>query len=225
MATRPRAIARAGLAPPPRRAARRRPAPPRPHLESLGTVGAQHHAAKLDPAADEARMARDRGAARTVEHGQKRAFGAERVMRWRRPVSGEPFEGAPVVGPRGDPDRALPDRRQKFLDVEQRGRAMGEAEPFQACEGEQGRVDLAAFGLAQPRLDIAAQQSDLQIRPQAFDLGLPAQRGRAEGAHARQSREGRRAGGDQRVPNVLAREIAGDENARGSVLLNFMASM
>ncbi len=72
-----------------------------------------------------------------------------------------------VVGARGQCDRALTHGGQKRVDVEQRGGAMAEAEPLQSRVGEQRRVDLAALGLSEPRLDVAAQQTDPQIRAQA----------------------------------------------------------
>ena len=91
-----------------------------------------------------------------------------------------------IVGAGLDADRALADRRQKFVDVEQCRRGVEQAEPLQAGDREQRRVGLAGLDLAQPRLDIAAQRHDGEIRPQALDQRLPPQRRGADHRAVRQ---------------------------------------
>ena len=66
-------------------------------------------------------------------------------------------KGVLVVRARGDADGALAHCGQELVDLQQRGGAMREAEALQPGVGEQRRVDLAALGLGEPRLDIAAQ--------------------------------------------------------------------
>ena len=83
-----------------------------------------------------------------------------------------------------------PTAGRKFVDVEHRGRRVGEAEPLQSGERQQGRVDLAGVELAQPRLDIAAQRHDVEIRPQPLHHRLPPQRGGADDGAVRQLARG-----------------------------------
>ena len=65
-----------------------------------------------------------------------------------------------------------PGRRKEPIEAEHGAGAIGEAEPLQPGEREQGRADHPALGLAQPRLDIPAQEHRLKVRPQAQRLGL-----------------------------------------------------
>ena len=83
----------------------------------------------------------------------------------------------------------------------------GETEPVQPGAGEKRRVGHALLELAQPRLDVAAEPHDLEIR-------APVQRS-APAAAATTSRRSRRAGSsskrgvlhaDERVARVLARQ-------------------
>ena len=69
---------------------------------------------------------------------------------------------ARVGGPRGDRDRALAGRGQERVDVEHGAGPMLEAETPEAGEREQRRADLARFGLAQPRFDIARRSVGLR---------------------------------------------------------------
>ncbi len=91
-----------------------------------------------------------------------------------------------VAGARGDRDRALPRRGGEFLDVEQRARLRREAKALQPGEREQRRVDLARRDLAKPRFDIAAQQRDREIGPQAPHHRGAAQRSGADDGAVRQ---------------------------------------
>ena len=75
------------------------------------------------------------------------------------------MKGLCFGGARGESDGALADRGKEFLNVQDRRRAMKEPQSLEAGAGEERRVDLAAFGLAQARLDIATQQNDLEIWP------------------------------------------------------------
>ena len=71
-----------------------------------------------------------------------------------------------VVAARLDGDGALPDRRQKVVDVEHRGRRVRQAEPLQSGQRQQRGVGRALVELAQARLDIAAQRHDPEIGTQ-----------------------------------------------------------
>ena len=102
--------------------------------------------------------ARNRCAAGAFEFGQEGALGRkgrgslgvrDRLERSKR---------ARIGAARGDRNRALAGRRKELIEVEHGAGAIGEAEPPQPGEREQGRADRPALGLAQPCLDIAAQE-------------------------------------------------------------------
>ncbi len=144
----------------------------------------------MDDVVVDPRMAADRRAAGAVEHGEKGALGGHRGRGIGVVDLGDQRARRGVVGAGLDADRALADRRQKFVDVEQCRRGGEQAEPLQAGDGEQRRVGFAGLDLAQPRLDIAAQRHDGEIRPQALDQRLPPQRRGADHRAARQIAQG-----------------------------------
>jgi hypothetical protein len=78
-----------------------------------------------------------------------------------------------------DADGVLADRRQHLV-LRDRDTDMTKAQPLQAGEREQRRLDLNALALGQARVDIAAQRDDLQIGAATQELGAPAQRGGAD---------------------------------------------
>ena len=80
--------------------------------------------------------------------------------------------------------------------------------------GEQRRVGDALLELAQPRLDVAAHRHDGEIGPQVQHLGLAPQRGGADHRALRQLRERGGLGADEGIAHVLARQQAGDRQAR-----------
>ena len=92
---------------------------------------------------------------------------------------------------------------------------MGEAEPLEARHRQQRRVDRAALGLGEPRLDVAAQQLDAKVWAQPQRLRPAAQRSGAEPGGVRQAgdRVGERR--DERVARVFARQEAGQRHAVG----------
>ena len=126
------------------------------------------------------RETRNRRAARAIERRQKRAFGVERdrgvAIRDRRQQIACPRVALACL----DADRALTDRRRKRIERQDGGCHLLEAEPLQAGEREQGRIDLARVEFAQARLHIAAKHLDPQIRPQPLHQRLTAQRRAAD---------------------------------------------
>ncbi len=118
--------------------------------------------------------------------------------------------------PRCQADRALADGGKEICNVQKRGRPVRKPEALQAREREQRRIDLAALRLAEPGLDVAAQQRNLQIGPEALDLRLAPQRRRARcrrlvGRPAKVVAFAR----NKRVAHVFAWQEAGDDNAVG----------
>ena len=69
------------------------------------------------------------------------------------------------------------------------GDVVRDAEPFEACAGEQDRVELALVEPAQPRVDVAAQQLEPQVRARVAQLRLAARARRADARALRQVRE------------------------------------
>ena len=87
---------------------------------------------------------------------------------------------------------------------------------FQALEAGRGQHDgvvLTFVELAQPRVQVAAQGLNAQVRPQGLEQHQPAQ---ARSADHRALRQGRQAGvgvGDKRVTRVFALHHAGQRKA------------
>ena len=160
----------------------------------------------MDDIVVDPRMAADRRAAGAVEHGEEGALGGHRGRGVGVVDLGDQSARRCVVGAGLDADRALADRRQKFIDVEQSRCGVKQAEPLQAGDGEQRRVGFAGLDLAQPRLDVAAQRHDGKVRPQALDQGLPPQRCRADHRAARQIAQGFGLSADEGVARILARQ-------------------
>src|SRR4029077_15965357 len=112
----------------------------------------------------ELREPSDRGAAGAVEGGEHCALGANagagsRVMKRleelpQRLVSGAAFES----------ECALTHRREHDFARQDLGRKLSLAEPFEAAQREHQRIDLTGVQLADPRVYIASDRKDLQIR-------------------------------------------------------------
>ena len=104
-------------------------------------------------------MARNRRAAGAVEHREERALGRERGRGVGVVDRVEQGANARVVVARLDRDGALSDRRQEIVRLQQRRGRIGKTEPLQSGKRQQRGVDLAGVELAQPGLDIAAQET------------------------------------------------------------------
>ena len=77
-------------------------------------------------------------------------------------IDGGEQAACPGVETRHSMQTALADRRQHLV-LRDRDTDMTEAQPLQAGERGQRRLDLNALALGQARVDIAAQRDDLQI--------------------------------------------------------------
>ncbi len=86
-------------------------------------------------------------------------------------------------------------------------------EALEAGEREERGRALALLQLAEPRLHVAAEVDNLQVRVLAQDLGLAAQRGRADDGAGGELREVLCHRGDEDVAHVLAGEVAGQDGA------------
>lgn len=117
-----------------------------------------------------------------------------------------------IVGSRRDGDRALSRRWNEFAHI-QNGRDFGlKAKPPQAGKSQKRGIDLAFVEFGQAGLDIAAQQRDVQIRPQPLDHGAAPQRGRADRTASWEPEGMHRMRRNPGVAHIFAREIAGDDN-------------
>ncbi len=91
-----------------------------------------------------------------------------------------------VGGAAFDAHCALPAGWQAVLDADGRGDAVFETQADQAGGGEDDRVIFAGIQLGQARVDVAAQEADLQVRTPRQQLGLATQAGGADDAAQRQ---------------------------------------
>jgi hypothetical protein len=151
-------------------------------------------------------MAADRRPARAVQHGQKRTFAGQCTGGVGVVDRHQQIARAPIVGAGLDADGALPDRRQEFIDIEDRRGGIGQTQTLEPGQRQQSRVGDTLIELAQPRLDVAAQRHNVQIGTQPLHHRLPPQRRGADAGAARQLRNRVGLAADEGVARVLARQ-------------------
>src|SRR5207248_5858436 len=77
-------------------------------------------------------------------------------------------------------DGALTDGGEAVFGVEDRGDAIGEAEPLQACGGEDDRGVVTLVETVEPRVDVAAKRLDPELRIALAQLRFATQARRAD---------------------------------------------
>ena len=128
---------------------------------------------------------------------------------------GEERFGQLVVVAALDSERALPDRRQRDLGLENPGRAMLETEPDEPGAREHDGVALAFVHLAEPGVDVAAHRDDLEIGTRRAKADCPTQAARADLGALGELLETAVLRRDEHITGILSRRDAGDEEAGG----------
>ena len=157
------------------------------NLERGAAVGLYDHAAELDGAVVDPCVAADRRAAGAVEHGEESALGGHRGRGIGIVDLGDQRARRRVVGAGLDADRALADRRQKFVDVEQcrRGSRAGRAASSRRRQATSRPLRRPrACASASPRCRAAARSA--RSGRKRLHHRLPPQRGGADHRAARQ---------------------------------------
>ena len=111
-----------------------------------------------------------------------------------------------------DADGALGDGGQHRLGRDRRAGDGGEAEAAQAGHGEEGCGGHALLQFPEPRLHVAAELDDAQVRSAGGELGPAAQGGGADDGVGRQGLQ-RAFGGQKGVAGVLAGQKAVERQA------------
>ncbi len=178
------------------------------------SVGRQDFAVERQHVAIERREAGDGCAAGAVERRLEGALAEERELAAFVIEHACHFAGMGVGLANLDADDALAQRRQPILGIEHLRGASGETETLETREREENRVHFALVELSQPRIDIAAQQHDVEIGTGARGLRVAAHGGRAETSALRQI--GQRLGlvGEERFAGILAFEKGAERQAR-----------
>ena len=109
-------------------------------------------------------------------------------------------------------DRALSASGRKLFQGKQRRRAIGETQPLQARDREEGRVDLSVLDFLQTSLDIAAKQRRHKVGSPALHLRGAAQRGGSDDGACGKRIERETAARYPGVARILSRQIAGDDD-------------
>ena len=143
----------------------------------------------------------------TPSAGQQRALGGDGGLGDRIGQPAHQRQDLVIVGARLQRQRALADGGQHQLGRQALADARREPQPVQPRAGQDSRVDLAVGDLAQPGVDVAAQDLQLEIRAHGQDLTDPAQAGGADPAAGRQVA--------QRAPDRLTSASRG--SARGGM--------
>ena len=162
----------------------------------------------------------------------------QRPLRLRRHPGGGTFDGREQLGQRGiagagrDADDPLASGRQHEVGVEHEICLGPQPQPPQAGEGEEACREIAIADPAEAGLDIAADDLAPQIGAPREQLGLPADRGRADQRAMWQAAEriggiARAAGGaeDDRVARILTRQHAGQDDAGRQLGLQVLQRM
>ncbi len=130
-----------------------------------------------------------------------------------------------IVRPALDAQRALRHGGEHGLHRQDAAGHGFEAEALKPGQRQQGRVALARFELAHPRVRVAAQGHDLQVRPVHQHLRRPAQRRGADPRALGQVHQRLGMGGEEGVARVVALEDAGDGEALGQPRLHVLHRM
>jgi len=85
-----------------------------------------------------------------------------------------------------DADHSLTHSWQRQLDVELLRDVVGDAETLESGAGQQDRIEFALVEAAQPGIDVAAQQFQLQVGTRVAQLRLATRARRADACAARQ---------------------------------------
>ena len=139
----------------------------------------------------ERRVRGDRRAAARAEARRECTLGVEREARFGMLERSHQLEDVRAFRAALDADDTLADGRQHFLRRDARADARLESEPLEARGREHGRVAIAPVELAEARVDVAAHDDDLEVRPPVTQLALAS---RARGADARTAWQGRERG-------------------------------
>ena len=146
---------------------------------------------------------------RTLRGGRKR--GAAVRQRSKRPLDVQSIRAAL------DGERALSWRRQRFVRIDQRTNARGEAEPLQSGGREDDRVVASLVELAQARVHVAAQRFDANTGMPLPQLGLAAQARRADDRSGGQRGDRFMIIGNERVARIFARRDGREDEPLGYV--------
>ena len=101
-----------------------------------------------------------------------------------------------------------PTAGRKSSVVELLGHAVRERQTFQAGHGQNGSVEVAGVDFAEPRLDVAPEQANVEVRPDASQLRLSPQRCRTHHGPERQVDEVDPIPRNESVPHVFTRQKA-----------------
>ena len=136
---------------------------------------------------------------------------------------GEPAEHLGIVD-RGTRCRPRPGRRPAASRLPAPACRHGEAEPLQAGQRQQGRLDLAGCALGQPRVDIAAQGDDLRSGRRCRSCARRRSAGGADDRALPQVGDALDVARDQHVARIFARQEGGDRRgpAGCAVGMSFM---
>src|SRR5208337_985192 len=182
----------------------------RRRLEKLRAIGFEHDRMKRDMSRLDAGVSADRRLAGAIENTQKGPLRCKGngclCMENRR----EESPCGVIVPPHSDGNRALARRRNKLLYIQNGGDAGFEPKAFQASKCQQSTGYFALGNLGETCFDIAAQEADLQIRPQPLDHGAPPKRGGADHASWSKPERMRSVRRNPRVAHIFTRQITSD---------------
>lgn len=183
-------------------------------VDVLAAIGKPGVAADQQDAVVMAGADADRRVAARFEPGDDGALGGQLDQRLPIGEAGRGGGGRTGVIAGLERERALSRRRGQRPQAEAEAGLAAAAEPLEAGRGEDEPVDLAAFALAQPRVDVAAELDDVEVGADGEQLRAAAD---ARGSDPRPlgNLGDRLARPDPDVGRVRARRDAGERDAVG----------
>lgn len=156
------------------------------------------------------RQPRDWRPAGAFKAREERALGRHAISRLRIVERRDQLRHLRVILADFDGDCALRHGGQDLVGLDRRRDAVRHAEPVKPRAGEQRRVGDAFGKLAQPRLHVAAEAHDLEIRPYTLHLRLTPEARRSDDGPLRQVRQRGVLEGNEGIAHVFARQRRAD---------------
>jgi hypothetical protein len=192
------------------------------HDDALPAIVGGHQAAQAKPSRLDPAKRGDRGSAAATQSGQEGPLGISLLARHgvfegRKQRAGGRVRDAALHG-----QRPLSGRREHLVRLKTLGHQFRQAKASDSRSREDDRIEPPRGDLTHPRVDIATQGYEIQVRAKGPQLGAAAGAAGAHHGTLRQGREGPACSGEQGIPGVLPTPDGGEDQACGEIDRNVL---